>query len=219
MYIHANINRTQASKENYLLLSSLLVSLLWGLCRVRYSGWALLSTPRALETRLEMRNEERFLSFFRGKTHLVFLYNSPLDYISRTIEEKYLVPSSRIYSRGIQSVEEEEFNSWKTFNLLVTRCYFAAMFAKRWRWFRHSIEAFFFVRDSCAYCGYIKNSNRIRVDNFPLRHPLQRNERDIFPVHVVEQNLPALLVITDSFLRNFDGLESCASVSSCWVHG
>lgn len=118
MYIHANINRTQASKENYLLLSSLLVSLLWGLCRVRYSGWALLSTPRALETRLEMRNEERFLSFFRGKTHLVFLYNSPLDYISRTIEEKYLVPSSRIYSRRNSISGRRRIQQLKNFQLV-----------------------------------------------------------------------------------------------------
>lgn len=114
MYIHANINRTQASKENYLLLSSLLVSLLWGLCRVRYSGWALLSTPRALETRLEMRNEERFLSFFRGKTHLVFLYNSPLDlYFSNDRWE--------ISCSFLENIFSKEFNQWKKKNSTVEK--------------------------------------------------------------------------------------------------
>ena len=141
MYIHANINRTQASKENYLLLSSLLVSLLWGLCRVRYSGWALLSTPWKHASRCGTRNDF-FPSFEERHTWFSYIIHHSIIFLERSKRNILFLPREYILE-GIQSVEEEEFNSWKTFNLLVTRCYFAAMFAKRWRWFRHSIEAFF----------------------------------------------------------------------------
>lgn len=117
MYIHANINRTQASKENYLLLSSLLVSLLWGLCRVRYSGWALLSTPWKHASRCGTRNdffpsfEERHTWFSRHIIH-------HSTYISRTIEEKYLVPSSRIYSRRNSISGRRRIQQLKNFQLV-----------------------------------------------------------------------------------------------------
>lgn len=140
MYIHANINRTQTSKENYLFLSSLLVSLLWGLCRVKYSGWALLFTPRALETHLETRGARGTISFAEGtsKEHLGRDLSLPpllspiifLEWSRNILFSEYIYIFSKNSIRG-RRTKEEEFNSWKTFNLLVTRCYSAAMFAKR----------------------------------------------------------------------------------------
>lgn len=119
MYIHVNINRTQTSKENYLLLSSLLVSLLWGPCRVRYSGWALLFAPRTLETHLRICRgaQERFLfSQKRGISRYArgtpgFRRNPPSPSLLQPII--FLERSRNIFFR-IHCTEE--FHPWKKKN-------------------------------------------------------------------------------------------------------